>query len=376
MKSAVTRPRMSQLPSLFQPAPQGAPNLLRARTGASGHPVTAWGQYPIPPSSGQATGSACFGLSSRSLHSPRGKETTRFLWCDPQLRAPVPALARQILFDFPKIIVHIVSDMCRMNFVSDITRTEDANVETPGKGLSMRMRMRMRRTLNRFWLAILALLLLHGQAQAGSILYTINASSTATANVLVDSYAIGAIDFTAGGSTLSGTIRMDDTDYTVTDFNIILGSASTTLSSSYGGYDTVGIVSSSLSDGAAFISTPLGPPLGGTYSSISTPASVASIYDASDSTGTYVSVSGVPLNFSAGAVSVFATPGGMLHITISAVTLAVITPQGLPVVEVHPLQVIGSLQLNATSVPEPSTALLVALGMVGMGMIRRQRAKL
>ena len=134
MKSAVTRPRMSQLPSLFQPAPQGAPNLLRARTGASGHPVTAWGQYPIPPSSGQATGSACFGLSSRSLHSPRGKETTRFLWCDPQLRAPVPALARQILFDFPKIIVHIVSDMCRMNFVSDITRTEDANVENLGRG--------------------------------------------------------------------------------------------------------------------------------------------------------------------------------------------------------------------------------------------------
>lgn len=221
-----------------------------------------------------------------------------------------------------------------------------------------------------------AALLLAGSvpAHAAPIVWVIQPGGTATATAQVGITMVGVFNF----SSIGGTVTLDSTTQALLDLDVTLGSTGlTALVTPYGGYDRVEVSSVSLGQGTGFSSSvPVN--IGGTHQMHSGPVSVAAVFSAQDSTGTYSPVTGVPLNFEAITMTVLVTPNGPTFIQFTGLPVAVIDPTllTLPVAEAHSLIAFGNFSFLGLPVPEPSGLGLLGLGIavVAAGSWRRVRS--
>ena len=171
---------------------------------------------------------------------------------------------------------------------------------------------------------------------------------------------------------LSGTLTIDSAAQSLDDLNLSLDPNITlSLTSPYGGYDTINIESASITSDVGFSSSVLGStPQSFTVSAGS--LSVNGSWGASDSGGTNPPVSGVPISYPVPLMTAVVTDVPLVNSTL--VTLNAL--DGATFGEPNDLVVQASFAITAvTVIPEPSTALLAGLGLVGLSLRARRNLR-
>ena len=188
---------------------------------------------------------------------------------------------------------------------------------------------------------------------------------------------VSAVKKTSGALVLSSTnigmsgnfVDFDAGTIDLTDFLITIPTSGIIdLDGMYGVYDQFRIESASISPGVGygtFLPVDLG---GGDYSFIAGPLDINGIYSAFDSTLTYSPALNLAAPFTDTALI-----NGTININTGTLTLSGITLAEIPG---GPLGESEALQIKAdivfVGVPEPTTAALLGLGLVGIASIRRR----
>ncbi len=156
------------------------------------------------------------------------------------------------------------------------------------------------------------------------------------------------------------------------DFSITIPQTSTlNLTTDYGGYDEVVIESASLAPGVGYTNINNQSLGGGVYTFLAGPIDIEGVYSASDSTNTNPPVMDVPVPFTDTSLLV-----GTVDTTLGTLELTGLTLTQLPAAafgETDNLVVKADILFTGV-VPEPSTGLLVGVGMALMTIRRRSRA--
>ena len=206
--------------------------------------------------------------------------------------------------------------------------------------------------------------ILSSQAWAAPVSYSV-ANGTVDLSVSVGGVIIGS----QSTPLTNGAFTIDDAAQSLDDFEITLEPYIVmSLSAAYGGYDTVTIQSATLSSDSGFVSQTVGS-TGSTYTVLGSPLSVSGLWGGSNSGGPQPTVTDQPITYA--VPSMTAIIGGSPVLFINSVTLNSL--DGTPFGESAPLVVIASINVDsATVVPEPTTALLLGLGLLGLSAKQRR----
>ena len=217
---------------------------------------------------------------------------------------------------------------------------------------------------------IFCVALLPGAAQAASVQYAV-ATGVVNISVLVAGTVIG----TASG-TVSGSLTIDQAAESLDGVDLQLSpNILIALSQSYGGFDLVNIENATIASDTPFSSTLLSS-TPQSFSVLGTPLVVNGAYGAADlSPGVLGPVANVPINFS--IPSITATIGTS-SIAFTSFTLNSLNGQNFG--EANDLTVLAQISVdptnltptNLTPIPEPSTALLMSLGLGLLAASRRR----
>jgi len=178
--------------------------------------------------------------------------------------------------------------------------------------------------------------------------------------------------------TISGTVTIDSSNQLITDFDLSFGSTSlNAITPSYGGYDRVQVDSLTLSPGPGYTASLIAVTGASTQMTVG-PVAAASVYSASDSTAVNAPANNVPLNFEAGSMTAVVTSGSATDIVLTGIPVAVIDPTvlTLPSPETNNLIVVGQFSFSAVALPEPSTGVLMFLGLSGLVTLGSRRRPL
>lgn len=213
-------------------------------------------------------------------------------------------------------------------------------------------------------LSVLASLLLASPSWASPVLYAVTGGSVQVL-VFVGGFLVGSTQSPG----LSGTLTIDAAAQSLDDLNLVLDpNISLSLSSAYGGYDTITIESAALTSDVGFSSSVLSS----TPQSFTVAAGSLSVngsWGATDSGGVAPPVSGVPISYAVPLMTAVANSVPLVNSTL--VTLNAIS--GVAFGEPNDLVVQASFAVTGvTIIPEPSTALLAGLGFAALAARARR----
>ena len=212
---------------------------------------------------------------------------------------------------------------------------------------------------------IFCVALLPGAAQAASVQYDVT-TGTVQLSVLVAGTVIG----TASG-TVSGSLTIDHAAQSLDGLDLQLSpNILIALSQSYGGFDLVNIENATIASDNPFSST-LVSSTAQSFTVIGTPLVVNGAYGAADlNPGVLAPVANVPISF---AVPSITASIGTSSIAFTSFTLNSLN--GADFGETDDLTVLAQINVdptNLTPIPEPSTALLMSLGLGLLAASRRR----
>ena len=212
---------------------------------------------------------------------------------------------------------------------------------------------------------IFCVALLPGAAQAASVQYDVTAG-VVEISVVVAGTVIG----TASGG-VSGSLAIDDAAQSLDGLDLQLSpNILIALSQSYGGFDLVNIENATIASDTPFIST-LVSSTAQSFTVIGTPLVVNGAYGAADlNPGILGPVANVPISF---AVPSITAAIGNSSISFASFTLNSLDGAGFG--EADDLTVLAQITVastNLTPIPEPSTALLMSLGLGLLAASRRR----
>jgi hypothetical protein len=201
----------------------------------------------------------------------------------------------------------------------------------------------------------------------------VSGSAHITANVVGQTSLL--VDTVAA---LNGTFfQFDPSPVSVPDFKISLApTGPIAMNGRYGGYDMFTINSALLVPGTGFSSS--GVAVGGSKYSVSMgPLNVNAVYSATDSTGFTPPASNVTLPPFTNPSLNATVDANLITLELFGVTLGIFP--GAFVGEASNLIVKGDItfvgKLNTATVPEPTTASLLGLGLLGLALRRRDFAR-
>lgn len=220
-------------------------------------------------------------------------------------------------------------------------------------------------------------------ASAIPVEFNIQAGGTASA----DASRFGGP--TIGSFTLapvSGTVTLDSVTHELLDLDVTLGSSNLeVLTSAYGGYNEVQVLSVNLSKGTTMATQSPITEAAGIFTFSVGEIAVSSFFSANDTLGLNPSPPPVfnpaivnqHLPFDAPTMVVNVAPNGAAEITFVGIPVVVLNPLliSLPVFEPAALLVIGNLTFTGLAggggapIPEPSGLLLMALGTMVVGAL-------
>lgn len=220
---------------------------------------------------------------------------------------------------------------------------------------------------------VLCLLLPAFSGRAVPVLHTVQpgGSGTATAQATTSLTPLTTLLLPS----ISGTITIESTTQAITDFDLLFsGTGLSVLAAGYGGYDRMQIDSFRLSAGPGFAST-ITSNVGGSTQMAVTPVAAALVYSFQDSTGTFSAANSVPLNFAAPSMTAVVTEYGATNVVVTGVPVALLSPAQftLAAPETDNLLIVGQFSLSAAAVPEPSTGILLGLGLAAGVLQTRHR---
>ena len=214
---------------------------------------------------------------------------------------------------------------------------------------------------------IFCVALLPGAAQAASIQYAVTTGAV-NISVVVGGVVIG----TASGG-VSGSLTIDHAAQSLDGLDLQLSpNILIVLSQSYGGFDLVNIENATIASDTPFSSTLLSS-TPQSFSVIGTPLEVNGAYGAADlSPGVLGPVANVPINFSIPSITAAI---GASSIAFTGFTLNSLNGQNFG--EANDLTVLAEINIASASpiftpIPEPSTALLMSLGLGLLAASRRR----
>ena len=212
---------------------------------------------------------------------------------------------------------------------------------------------------------IFCVALVPGAAQAASVQYAV-ATGTVQLSVVVAGTVIG----TASG-TVSGSLTIDHAAQSLDGLDLQLSpNILIALSQSYGGFDLVNIENATIASDTPFSST-LVSSTAQSFTVIGTPLVVNGAYGAADlNPGVLAPVANVPISF---AVPSITAAIGTSSIAFTSFTLNSLN--GADFGETDDLTVLAQINVdptNLTPIPEPSTALLMSLGLGLLAASRRR----
>ena len=212
---------------------------------------------------------------------------------------------------------------------------------------------------------IFCVALIPGAAQAASVQYAV-ATGVVNISVLVAGTVIG----TASG-TVSGSLTIDHAAQSLDGLDLQLSpNILIVLSQSYGGFDLVNIENATIASDTPFSST-LVSSTAQSFTVIGTPLVVNGAYGAADlNPGILGPVANVPISF---AVPSITAAIGTSSIAFTSFTLNSLN--GADFGETDDLTVLAQINVdptNLTPIPEPSTALLMSLGLGLLAASRRR----
>lgn len=212
---------------------------------------------------------------------------------------------------------------------------------------------------------IFCVALLPGAAQAASIQYDVTAG-VVEISVVVAGTVIG----TASGG-VSGSLTIDDAAQSLDGLDLQLSpNILISLSQSYGGFDLVNIEGATIASDTPFSSTLISS-TAQSFTVIGTPLVVNGAYGAADiNPGVLSPVANVPINFPVPSITAAI---GTSSIAFASFTLNSLDGAGFG--EANDLTVLAQITVastNLTPIPEPSTALLMSLGLGLLAASRRR----
>ena len=199
--------------------------------------------------------------------------------------------------------------------------------------------------------------LLPTAAQAAPTMYAIN-GGTAGLSVVVNGTEVGN---TVSGS-LTGNLTIDQSAQTIDEINVVLEpNIGLSLSSPYGGYDSIVIESASIAGGLGYTSSQIAS-TGTSFTVLGGPLEVNGTYGATDSLGVSPSASGIPITYTMQSLTGVVTSTS--SVAFNAFTLNALNGAGFG--ETDDLIIFATINITPSSltvIPEPSTALLVSMGL-------------
>lgn len=194
--------------------------------------------------------------------------------------------------------------------------------------------------------------------------------SVSSGSVTLSVFVGGALLGSSTSPLTDGSFTTDSSAQSLNDISITLEpDIVLNLSAAYGGYDTVTIESATLSSSPGFFSTVIGS-AGSSYTVLAAPLGVTGSWGGSNSGGSPPPVTNQPISYS--VPSMTAVIGSAPLIYVNAVTLNSL--DGSAFGEVNDLVVMASINVDsAVVIPEPTSALLLGLGLLGLGMRKRTR---
>ncbi len=212
---------------------------------------------------------------------------------------------------------------------------------------------------------IFCVALLPGAAQAASVQYAVT-TGVVNISVLVAGTVIG----TASGG-VSGSLTIDHAAQSLDGLDLQLSpNILIALSQSYGGFDLVNIENATIASDTPFSST-LVSSTAQSFTVIGTPLVVNGAYGAADlNPGVLNPVVNVPINFPVPSITAVI---GTSSIAFTSFTLNSLN--GVNFGESDDLTVLAQINVdptNLTAIPEPSTALLMSLGLGLLAASRRR----
>jgi hypothetical protein len=181
---------------------------------------------------------------------------------------------------------------------------------------------------------------------------------------------------TIGAATLEMNgvyVTFDDELPSLVDFSFTTGASGTiVLSSPYGGYDEIEVLSSALSPGIGYTNLSASDLGGGSFFVAVSPVQSSGVFSASDSTGINPAIVAQAFNFtnSSPLVANLSIANGTLELT--GITLAVLPPG---IGDLEPLVISADVSWSsAQPIPEPSSIALALVGAAIVGFaVRRAR---
>ena len=211
---------------------------------------------------------------------------------------------------------------------------------------------------------LLCTVLAPAAAQAAPITYSVTGGSVVL-TVFVGGTPIGS----STSPNVSGTVTLDMAAQSLDALTISLEpNIALSLTTPYGGYDGITIESASLSDAAGYASSVLGS-TGGGFTVAGGPLEVSGFWGGTDSSGTNPPVSGIPIAYDVPSITAVVTSSPSVEIV--GVTLNALS--GTAFGEADDLTVLANILVtDLVAIPEPSTGLLISLGL-GLLATRRRR---
>jgi len=212
---------------------------------------------------------------------------------------------------------------------------------------------------------IFCVALLPGAAQAASVQYAVT-----TGGVNISVLVAGTVIGTASGG-VSGSLTIDHAAQSLDGLDLQLSpNILIALSQSYGGFDLVNIENATIASDTPFSST-LVSSTAQSFTVIGTPLVVNGADGAADlNPGVLGPVAGIPINFPVPSITAAIGPSSIAFHRFTLNSLS-----GVSFGEADDLTVLAQINVdptNLTPIPEPSTALLMSLGLGLLAASRRR----